>query len=508
MKTCTLTTLKAIALAWLVALSSAGSAAATTRHYKLTFHALSGDFAGQSYSGSFDVDESGVTGVGTEILPITTVDNLEVTMFGTKRGPFQNGAQPVYVDGKLMKIIAGFGVPSATEGNKVRSIGINNGFTDAQVPVSLRAGRWWGYLDTANFIDGFGDYDLELQPMIAKSYTITFRATSGTFTGQSYQGSFDVDTSSVTGVGTETLPITTVDNLEVTMFGTKRGPFANAAQPVFVDGKLVRIIGGFGVPSATEGNKIRSIGINNGFNLSQVPINLRAGAWWGYLNPATFIDGFGPYEITPKPVLRHYRVTFHATSGKFAGQDYPGSFDVDVSGLKGIGTETLPFQAVNNLKVNMFGSDMGPFANGAQTVFVDGRLVKIIGGFGVRSATEGNKIRSIGINNGFTDAQVPSNLRAGRWWGYLNTSSTIDGFGPYDLEEVMDLRIFTAVELEFGTRIGRTYQIQSLIDLGAQAGDQWTNVGTPVTGIGAPMTKLISIRGTSHKNFRVEESNP
>ena len=127
MKTQRITILFAMMLAWLGGFPASGAADSHTRHYKITFHALTGHFAGQSYSGSFDVDESGVTGVGTEALPSTTIDNLQVTMFGSPVGPFADGAQPVFVDGKLVKIITGFGVPSATEGNKIRNIGINTG---------------------------------------------------------------------------------------------------------------------------------------------------------------------------------------------------------------------------------------------------------------------------------------------------------------------------------------------------------------------------------------------
>ena len=475
------------------------------RHYTISFQATSGTFAGQTYTGSFDLDQSGVTGIGTETLPNSTVQNFQLNMFGSQVGPLSGVFSPVFSNGVLTKVVGGLSVPSATEGNQLRSVGINSGFGTNQVPPELVNGDWWGYLTPQTFVDGFGPYTLELQPLVPSAYQISFQATSGTFNGQSYQGSFNVDASGVTGVGTETLPSSTVTGFRLNMFGSQIGPVSAPFSPVFSNGVLGEVVGVISVPSATEGNQLRSVGINAGFGTGQVPPELVNGDWWGYLTPQTFVDGFGPYEVDPTPVYRHYNITFHATSGTFNGQTYTGTFDVNVASLRGIGTETLPSSTLTNVLLNIFGGPVGPLAGIAAPVFVNGQLVELEGVFSVPSASDGNQLRSIGMNAGFGTGQVPPELVNGAWWGYLTPQTFVDGFGPYVIEEAFDLQIFTAVELVFATRADRTYQIQSTSSLGPPP-LTWTNVGTPITGTGAPISQLVSTRGSSAKFFRVQES--
>jgi hypothetical protein len=495
-----------LALAAVAIPAHAGNRA--VRHYTITFHATSGTFTGQSYTGSFGVDESGLIGVGTETLPPTTVSDLQVQIFGNQSGPFQQALTPVFVDGQLVKVLGGFGARSATEGNQVRSIGINNGFGEGQIPGDLQGGRWWGYLDPGTFVDGFGPYDLTLQPLIPTQYTIQAQATSGTFAGQTYSGSFELDPTGVSGFGNEHVGSGAIRAFRLNIFGNEVGPLNSGIEADLVDGRVVRIQTVFAAKSATEGNAFRSVGFNLGFGEGQIPANLAGQNWFGYLNPATYVDGYGPYTIAPAPVIRHYGVTFTATSGTFNGAKYYGTFSVDVSGLRGIGTETLPNTTVDDLQVTMFGNQVGPFANAAVPVFVDGRLVKILSGFGAPSATEGNRIRSVGINNGFGEGQIPAELRGGRWWGYLNPSTFVDGYGPYELSEQFDINIYTAVEIEFSTRLGRTYQIQVKTDLGLPPNQGWVNLGAPVPGTAGSVIQFVSVKGTSRGNFRVVESGP
>ena len=42
-----------------------------------------------------------------------------------------------------------------------------------------------------------------------------------------------------------------------------------------------------------------------------------------------------------------------------------------------------------------------------------------------------------GFNIGFESYQVPDYIEGGRWWGYLDTATYVDGFGTYSLTEVI-----------------------------------------------------------------------
>ncbi|MCP5520794.1 MAG: putative Ig domain-containing protein [Verrucomicrobiales bacterium] len=62
------------------------------------------------------------------------------------------------------------------------------------------------------------------------------------------------------------------------------------------------------------------------------------------------------------------------------------------------------------------------------------------------------------------------------------------------------VNIFTAVELEWESVAGKSYQVQSSPDLKA-----WSNYQTPIPGTGAPIQRLYSTRDPARRFYRVQE---
>jgi hypothetical protein len=62
------------------------------------------------------------------------------------------------------------------------------------------------------------------------------------------------------------------------------------------------------------------------------------------------------------------------------------------------------------------------------------------------------------------------------------------------------LKIYTAVELEFPTQSGKTYQVLSSSDQTV-----WSNYGSPIPGTGQTMYLLYSTRDANHRFYRVQE---
>ncbi|MBI1839570.1 MAG: hypothetical protein HYR88_01810 [Verrucomicrobia bacterium] len=60
-------------------------------------------------------------------------------------------------------------------------------------------------------------------------------------------------------------------------------------------------------------------------------------------------------------------------------------------------------------------------------------------------------------------------------------------------------RIYTAVEIEFDTKLNESYQIQIQTDVGGP----WTNFGSKIAGTGSPLSRLISTRSASKAFWRV-----
>jgi hypothetical protein len=61
------------------------------------------------------------------------------------------------------------------------------------------------------------------------------------------------------------------------------------------------------------------------------------------------------------------------------------------------------------------------------------------------------------------------------------------------------IKVYTAAEIAFDTVVGKTYQIQAVSSLGGT----WANVGTPITGTGAPVRYVSSLRTNVRQFYRV-----
>jgi len=132
------------------------------------------------------------------------------------------------------------------------------------------------------------------------------------------------------------------------------------------------------------------------------------------------------FDVVPA-AIRSYQLTLNVQSGSFAGAVYYGSFSVDESALTGVGVETLP-NAMRDFMFYPFGGSYGP-ANWGDVIYVDGVVDKIN-----HTGTVFN--RGWGFNLGFEPYQVPWDISGGRWWGYLNTATYVEGFGIYTLTQV------------------------------------------------------------------------
>jgi photosystem II stability/assembly factor-like uncharacterized protein len=62
------------------------------------------------------------------------------------------------------------------------------------------------------------------------------------------------------------------------------------------------------------------------------------------------------------------------------------------------------------------------------------------------------------------------------------------------------VKIYTAVELEFGTQVGHSYQIESSSNL-----TTWSNYGSAIPGDGQTQYRLYSTRDPNHRFYRVRE---
>jgi hypothetical protein len=84
----------------------------------------------------------------------------------------------------------------------------------------------------------------------------------------------------------------------------------------------------------------------------------------------------------------------------------------------------------------------------------------------------------------------------GRW----NDRPATDAMAGYVVEfETPPVRIYAAIELEFATRTGLRYQLQSSSDLQA-----WTDFGNLIEGTGSRFSLLVSTRHAAHRFFRAE----
>lgn len=487
---------------WILMLGCLISLAAepTMQRYRIVFRATTGTFAGDTYSGTFEVDVSGLKGTGREALPRETVRNLQVEMFGGPVSVALDAGFPVFEDGVLTRFNTAFLATSISEGNQKRNVGVNVGFEPSQLPHDLNDARWWGYLTAASGLDGFGTYDLEQLPLIPTQYALTVTSMSGIFAGQVCTGGFELDPRGVVGTGTELVGAPWIRNFRMNLFGRDTGPLDAGARVRLVDGRVDRVYTTLLARSLIDGERTRGVGFGEGFTLGQIPSELVEGPWWGYLDTDTFVDGFGTYDVRPVPVVRSFRIDMQPTSGTFHGQGFSATFAVDVSLLRGLGTETVPAGLMKDYRGMIYGTAVGPVSNFLSAVFVNGRIDRVVGGTPFPSATQGGQTRTTTFNTGFEPFQVPEDLINGRWWGYLDPATFVDGFGTYELEEILGVNIRPAVEVEFGTRAGRTYEVQSSTDLVT-----WTRIEGPIEGTGGAVRRFYTTRGEI-RNFRVQES--
>jgi hypothetical protein len=66
-----------------------------------------------------------------------------------------------------------------------------------------------------------------------------------------------------------------------------------------------------------------------------------------------------------------------------------------------------------------------------------------------------------------------------------------------------ELKIFQAVEIEFATVVGGTYQIQASSNM-----VEWVDCGDPIAGDGTTVNRLYSTKGTHHRFFRLISELP
>lgn len=130
------------------------------------------------------------------------------------------------------------------------------------------------------------------------------------------------------------------------------------------------------------------------------------------------------------PILQSYRVVVTVLSGTAKGQVFTGHFDVNPAGLTGSGKEHLGPGSISNFRLSAFGSEF-VVDRPAEADVENGRLVKLFAG---GNAPVPGGSRSFGFNQGFTPIHVLPASPEGRWFGYLDTLTIVDGFASYELE--------------------------------------------------------------------------
>jgi len=69
--------------------------------------------------------------------------------------------------------------------------------------------------------------------------------------------------------------------------------------------------------------------------------------------------------------------------------------------------------------------------------------------------------------------------------------------GAYEVNPLTQMAIFTAIEVEFGTTLGRTYRVESSTDMVT-----WTQVEAGIVGTGGPLTRLYTTRAIPKRFFQ------
>jgi hypothetical protein len=155
--------------------------------YRISGQIETGRLGVQPFEGTFQLDQIDLHGVGVETLPATAMTNFQLNIFGGQFGPVANPGTAEFVDGRLNRILVVVSVPSPIEAQSTITPSISSGFsisTSEEVTIPSRAvgfsagfgpegvpddgtGRWVGCLDTQNFIDGWGKYELQEVPRAA-----------------------------------------------------------------------------------------------------------------------------------------------------------------------------------------------------------------------------------------------------------------------------------------------------------------------------------------------------
>lgn len=92
--------------------------------------------------------------------------------------------------------------------------------------------------------------------------------------------------------------------------------------------------------------------------------------------------------------------------------------------------------------------------------------------------------------------------------GFGDLAELHTGTNPQDMEDTPEVgrsSIFNAAEMLFHTEMGKTYQLQSVAELGAGA---WVNEGDPFAGDGGMVQQFISTRAADKRFYRVIELQP
>jgi hypothetical protein len=88
--------------------------------------------------------------------------------------------------------------------------------------------------------------------------------------------------------------------------------------------------------------------------------------------------------------------------------------------------------------------------------------------------------------------------------GIDDRTELVMGTNPLDAASApsLSMKVYHAAEIEFPSKAGKTYQVQTMSELGTST---WTPVGGPITGTGEPISLFISTRKTDKDYYRIVE---
>ena len=132
---------------------------------------------------------------------------------------------------------------------------------------------------------GCSDDNVVTPEIVQYKVTVTCLNDGGTYAGQTYTATFQINVARISGSGSETLD----SALDQFSFDFPRGVSSGSGlgTAFFENGTLTKI----------ELGSSGAYGFNVGFSPGQVPDAIESGLWFGYLTPDTFVDGFGTYTI-------------------------------------------------------------------------------------------------------------------------------------------------------------------------------------------------------------------